>query len=411
MQPQELPAVHILYIMSRYYSYINTTIKLVEQYKGDQPFAIFIKAFFSKEKKYGSKDRKQIASLCYNYFRLGVAMHHSSPAQKLKVAVFLSEKELSDFVEKIIPEWTEQISYPVNKKQAFVKEQFLVNDIFPFKDIWSEGVNPETYCQSMLLQPLLYLRIRPQCRITTLKKLEKSKLNYELINQDCICLPAATNAEDFFITDKEVVVQDYNSQKVLNYLRQNETALFGEAASNKGIATWDCCAASGGKSILLIDVLKHKIDLTIADIRPRIIMNLHQRFKRAGIKQYNYFIADVGDAHFSPPASNYQLIICDAPCTGSGTWSRTPEQLSFFNLNDIKKYSTLQRRIVSNVIPHLQREGIFVYITCSVFKGENEAVASFIQQNLHLKLLYQEVLKGFAERADTMYVAVFKKEV
>ncbi len=396
--------------MSRFYSYINTTIKLVEQYKGDQPFAIFLKAFFSKEKKYGSKDRKQIASLCYNYFRLGLAMHYSSSEQKLKVAVFLGEKELSEFVEKIIPEWTEQISYATNKKLALVKDQFLVNDIFPFKDIWSEGVNPETYCLSMLSQPLLFLRIRPQCKITTVKKLGKSKLPYELINQDCICLPAATKAEDFFITDKEVVVQDYSSQKVLNYLRQNETALFRKVPPNKGIATWDCCAASGGKSILLLDVLKHKIDLTIADIRPGIVMNLHQRFKRAGIKQYNYFIADVGDAHFSPPASNYQLIICDAPCTGSGTWSRTPEQLYFFTLNDVKKYSDMQRRIVSNVVPYLQSEGIFVYITCSVFKEENEAVATFIQQVLHLKLLHMEILKGFDNRADTMFVAVFKKE-
>lgn len=379
-------------------------------YKGDQPFAIFIKNFFSKEKKYGSKDRKQIAALCYNYFRLGFAMGNHSPEQKIKLATFLCEKKSSDFVEKIIPDWNEKIDWPLDKKLALVKDQFLVNEIFPFSSVLSEGITAERYCLSMLVQPLLFLRIRPQCRITTLKKLEKSKLPHQLINQNCIQLPAATNAEDFFIIDKEVVVQDYNSQQVLNYVSLNETILFSHAPEKKAISTWDCCAASGGKSILLFDILKHKTDITISDIRPGIIMNLHQRFKQAGVKQYNYFIADVSNAQFFPPASNYQLIICDAPCTGSGTWSRTPEQICFFSLEEIKKYSDTQKRIVSNVEPHLKEGGIFLYITCSVFKEENETIAGFIKDTLHLNLLYQEILKGFDNRADTMFVAVFRKD-
>ena len=59
-------------------------------------------------------------------------------------------------------------------------------------------------------------------------------------------------------------------------------------------------------------------------------MNLHRRFKKAGIKEYKYFIADVGNADFKPGQLDFDLIICDAPCSGSGTWSRTPEQLCFF---------------------------------------------------------------------------------
>jgi len=378
-------------------------------YKGDQPLAIFIKSFFSKEKKYGSKDRKQITALCYNFFRLGFAMRNYPAEEKIKLAVFLCDKECSDFAEKIIPDWTSQVDWPTEKKLELVKDQFSVRDIFPFGQVLSEGITLEKYCQSMLVQPLLFLRIRPQCKITTSKKLEKSKLDYKLIDSGCIQLPAAVNAEDVFIIDKEVVVQDYSSQRVLNYLQLNETTLFGSTAGNKGIATWDCCAASGGKSILLLDTLKHKINLTVSDIRPGIVMNLHQRFKRAGVKQYNYFIADVGDANFSPPASDYGLIICDAPCTGSGTWSRTPEQLSFFNLDDPKKYSGIQKRIAGNVVPHLKKDGIFIYITCSVFENENEAIAEFIHQEHKLQLLRMKLLKGYDKKADSMFAALFKK--
>ncbi len=395
--------------MSRFHSYINTSAKLIAKYKGEKPFAVFIKVLFAKEKKYGSKDRKQISSLCYNYFRLGFAMKDSSVEQKIIVATFLCEHAPSEFLQKISPELNEKINWPLYKKFLLLKDQFLITDIFPFKNLLSQRVNIETYCLSILEQPFLFLRIRPQCRITTLKKLEKSKLDCQLISEDCIQLSPGTNAEDFFSIDKEVVVQDHNSQQVLNYLQLNERTLFDKEISAQGLSVWDCCAASGGKSILLVDILKQKIDLTVSDIRLSIVLNLHQRFKRANIKQYKYFIADIGNIQFTPPATNYQLIICDAPCTGSGTWGRTPEQLCFFDESTVKEFTEKQKRIVSNTVPHLKEGGIFVYITCSVFKQENEAIADFVADEFNLKLLHQEILMGTDKKADTMFVAVFKK--
>ncbi len=395
--------------MSRFHSYINTSAKLIAKYKGEKPFAVFIKGFFAKEKKYGSKDRKQISSLCYNYFRLGFAMKDSSVEQKIIVATFLCEHAPSEFLQKISPELNEKINWPLYKKFLLLKDQFLITDIFPFKNLLSQRVNIETYCLSILEQPFPFLRIRPQCRVTTLKKLEKSKLDYQLISEACIQLSPGTNAEDFFSIDKEVVVQDHNSQQVLNYLQLNETTLFDKEILAQGLSVWDCCAASGGKSILLVDILKQKIDLTVSDIRISIVLNLHQRFKRANIKQYKYFIADIGNIQFTPPATNYQLIICDAPCTGSGTWGRTPEQLCFFDESTVKEFNGKQKRIVSNTVPHLKEGGIFVYITCSVFKQENEAIADFVADEFNLKLMHQEILMGTDKKADTMFVAVFKK--
>jgi 16S rRNA (cytosine967-C5)-methyltransferase len=395
--------------MSRFHSYINTSAKLITLYKGGQPFAVFIKGFFAKEKKYGSKDRKQISSLCYNYFRLGFALNDCPIEQKIIVATFLCEQTESEFLEKINPGWNQKIKWPLNKKMLLVTEQFLISDIFPFKNLLSNNLEIERYCLSLLAQPSLFLRIRPQCRITTLKKLKKSKLDYKLLGEDCIELPTATNADDFFIIDKEVVVQDYNSQQVLNYLAVNETGLFDAATAAARLATWDCCAASGGKSILLVDILKQKIDLTVSDIRISIVLNLHQRFKKANIKQYKYFIADIGDTQFTPPVANYQLIICDAPCTGSGTWGRTPDQLCFFKESSVKEFSKKQKRIVGNVVPHLMDGGIFIYITCSVFKEENEAVANFASGELKLKMLHSELLIGADKKADTMFVAIFRK--
>jgi 16S rRNA (cytosine967-C5)-methyltransferase len=204
------------------------------------------------------------------------------------------------------------------------------------------------------------------------------------------------------LVDKEVVVQDYSSQQVLNFLIECSISLPDKPS------VWDCCAASGGKSILLYDILKGKCKITVSDIRPSILSNLHQRFKKALIKNYQYFISDIANPTEPLPATIYDIILCDAPCTGSGTWSRTPEQLYFFDVATIATYTRLQKQIIENAITHLAKGGIFVYITCSVFAKENEAIATYIQEKFKLQLLQQKNILGYDYKADSMFVAVFK---
>ena len=106
-------------------------------------------------------------------------------------------------------------------------------------------------------------------------------------------------------------------------------------------------------------------------------------------------------------APGYDLIICDAPCTGSGTWSRTPEQLYFFEEAIIDQYASLQKKIISNAMPALNPGGYFLYVTCSVFKMENEAIADFIKEKFHLTLVKMGLLKGYDKKADTLFAALF----
>jgi len=389
---------------------LNAAIQIIESYKGEKPFSLFLKSFFSENKKHGARDRRQITSLCYYYFRLGKGANLLSINDRILLGFFLCENEPSDFLEYLKPEWNDKIGLPFNKKATIVKKQFSIDAVFPFANELSDGIDTKKFFHSFLIQPDLYLRVRPKVRLGVLKKLEKSKLDYKLLDDDCVALPNATKTEDFFLIDKEVVVQDYNSQKVLDFFKP-QNATFQTPLTT----VWDCCAASGGKSILLFDIFNQRIDLTISDVRPNIVLNLHHRFIKAGIKIYNYFIADLASPQFKktlPLEQQHNLrpaiIICDVPCTGSGTWSRSPEQLFYFNPEKITEYSNKQKQIVTNVIPYLQKDGIFIYITCSVFKKENEDVVDFILDKFKLQLLKKELLKGYDKKADNMFVAVFK---
>jgi 16S rRNA (cytosine967-C5)-methyltransferase len=385
----------------RYHSYLNSAKTIIELYKGDVPFAAFIKKYFNANKKYGGKDRKQIASLCYNFYRLGKAIPQLPVEEKIIVAVFLCEDKSNEFLHFHKPEWNEIITKPLAEKITIAG--FALEDVFAWAEELSNGIDAELFRYSFFYQPDLFLRIRPDKKNIVTKKLQDAGVVFEMLNDECPALPNSTKIDNILEIDKEVVVQDFNSQKVLNFLKDEESGI------KHPVSVWDCCAASGGKSILAYDILKGQIELTVSDIRESILLNLKSRFETAGIKDYQSFIADLTIADCELPIANCLLIICDAPCTGSGTWSRTPEQLYYLKRKTIDVYVAMQQQIVSNVIPHLEEGGIFIYITCSVFKNENEDMVNFIKEKFHLQLLQMELLKGYDKKADSMFAAVFKK--
>jgi len=394
----------------RYQSYLNTASTIISSYKGAIPLSHFLKQFFSAEKKYGSKDRKQISSLCYNYYRLGKSAQNMSIAERIVLATFLCEHAYSEFLAFHKPDWNEKITLPVSEKLLIINYPLLITELFPWSNELTEGIEPRKFAVSFLNQPDLFLRIRPGKKDIVLGKLEEAAIAFKVIGEDCIAIPNSTKIAPVLEIDKEVVVQDASSQRVLDYLCSRPDLL----KEGEKLSTWDCCAASGGKSILAYDILNGNVELTVSDIRESILSNLKQRFKTAGIKNYHSFIADLQTASYLPdsnrePTVNCQLVLCDAPCTGSGTWSRTPEQLYFFKPSLIDEYAERQKNIVSNAIKHLQKDGLFFYITCSVFKKENEDIVDLIKANSDLQLLQMGSIKGYEMKADSMFVAVFKR--
>jgi 16S rRNA (cytosine967-C5)-methyltransferase len=387
----------------RYQSYLNTACQVIRSYHGVEPFSIFLKKFFAASNKYGSTDRRQITSLCYHYFRLGKAVPDIPVAERIILAAFLIEQSHNDFLQFHQPKWNENIAVDLDKKLSLIDHSFAVTDIFPWKDKLSGGADHLKLCMSFLQQPLLFLRARPGKKEIVFKKLKDAGLNFTDMFDDCIALSNSSKLDGIIEIDKDAVVQDYNSQKVLDYLKHTVSG------SRHPVSTWDCCAASGGKSILAYDILQGKIELSVSDIREMILTNLKKRFSVAGIDRYKSFLTDLNAPNCELPTASCELLICDAPCTGSGTWSRTPEQLFYFDVNDLAIFSERQKKIVSNAIPCLNEEGLFVYITCSVFAAENEMIVDFIKEKFHLQLLQMDFLKGYDKKADNMFVAVFSK--
>jgi 16S rRNA (cytosine967-C5)-methyltransferase len=203
--------------------------------------------------------------------------------------------------------------------------------------------------------------------------------------------------------DKDVVIQDWSSQQVTSMF-----SIIQQAKKKQPITWWDCCAASGGKSIAAYDYFGKQLQLTATDVRSSILHNLKNRLLTAGINSAKTFVHNAATPSF-PFHEKFEVVLADVPCSGSGTWGRTPEQLYFSEEASIEQYQQLQRNIANNVVSNVKQGGFLLYVTCSVFTAENEAnVQYLLASHPQLTLLQQKYFTGYHYKADTLFAALFQ---
>lgn len=392
-------------------NYLRSAAAIITAYNGDTPFAGYLKTHFAANKKFGSKDRRYISQICYCYFRTGNSMVGIDMELALKSALYLCNNEPGVWADLFDENWLRDWHQSLTQRIEFVKNHiayFNPSQIFPFVSYLSKTIDIIQFSESHLIQPDLFIRVRPGRLPNIIKAFTQAEIEYKTVTDSCFALPNGTKLEGIAELEKDYVVQDYSSQQTATIMEAAKQLRKGKDAS---VDVWDCCAASGGKSILARDVLGN-MELTVSDIRKSIIQNLAQRFERAGIRKYQSLIADLSKPINASELAGMQfdLIICDAPCSGSGTWGRTPEQLTQFSEQQILVFQELQQQIVQNALPKLRNNGYFLYITCSVFEAENESMIPFIESRFpFMKAVEHTVIKGYDVKADTMFVALFKK--
>ncbi|MFN9710873.1 MAG: Fmu (Sun) domain-containing protein [Bacteroidota bacterium] len=390
--------------MNRYERYLSLSADIIDSYNGAEPFASFLKKYFSQNKQLGSRDRKQISQCCYAFFRTGHLFDSFEKTKRIAAALFLCSDKEDNIIINIYPEWASHIELSLYEKCLFLGIEWSTDKIFPWKKELSEHIETDLFISSHLIQPDLFLRTRNNSLDKVIHKLDIAKLAYTVIGDSTIRLQNGTKVDEVLSINKEVIVQDYSSQQISDLFKYLP---FKPSASFK---VWDSCAASGGKSILMKDYYPNTL-LTVSDNRHSILRNLESRFKVAGIVYQNTFVVDLSISipdEIKP--ETFDLIIADVPCTGSGTWGRTPEWLHYFKVQQIDAYAELQFSILKNILPALKKGGYLIYITCSVFKEENERQVNKLNDECECILMSSRLIKGYTYKADTMYSALLQKK-
>ncbi|WP_411274432.1 RsmB/NOP family class I SAM-dependent RNA methyltransferase [Daejeonella sp.] len=374
-------------------------LRVLGSFTEDRPLSKFLPEFFKRNKQMGSNDRRSASRLLYNYYRIGKAFSDKSIEERLFIAEFLCTGVDNPFLQHFRPDLNQNIDLPLEDKIAFLIKDygFKLAEVFPFGHL-SKGINQFQFFKSFFIQPDLYIRIHPDKIDLVVSAIAETAIPFRQIQQYTLALPNGTNLNNIFPDEefpaKPYEVQDLSSQQTLKYFKPNRYEHW-----------WDACAASGGKSLLLFSE-QPDIKLVVSDIRESVLDNLDERFINAGLRTYQKKVLDL-TKNPDYVLHHYQFdgIILDAPCSGSGTWGRTPEMISQFLDYKIQGFQNLQKTIASNVIKYLKPGKALIYITCSVFKEENEDVVRHLISEHGLQLEGQEILRGYENKADTMFVA------
>lgn len=382
--------------------HIRAFEQLLSSYDGLLPLHRYLFTYFKKNKQMGSSDRRWATRYIYSFFRLGKALNHLDSLQRLAIGDFLCHDSLSLITEKYLSDFEGSVSLSLTEKIALVIQKypkFKLDDVFPFDVELSEGILMPEFEASFFIQPDLFIRVKAAEQNLIVNQLKAKDVNFKVVSATTIALPNGTKLEQV-ITDASLYqIQDLSSQYTATYFEPKKYDYW-----------WDSCAASGGKSILLHS-LEPNVELLVSDVRENSLHNLKERFQLAGIKKYHIKTLDL-------LLNNDQIlhdytfdgILLDAPCSGSGTWGRTPEMLYFFEKYKIDNYVKLQKGIAANIIKYLKKDKPLIYMTCSVFKAENEEVVKYLTDNFDLKLEKMELIKGYTNKADSMFVARLVKQ-
>lgn len=384
---------------------VRSSLDIIRGYSAGQPFHLYLQQYFRNHRKYGSKDRKNIRELTYLWFRIGRTIP-TEPEKALLLVFLLFKREHDAFGE----EWNESFPEEVFHWLSHQYPSWNYKEIFPDPEAISSSIDKENFILSHVQQPLLWIWTPHRDEVK--RHLEDLgialKFNDEAPN--AIGLPNGFNLDE--LPDKwknQIVVQDLSSQVICRNIGVNKEELI-----------WDCCAASGGKSLNLLNN-HNELNLYVSDIRSNILHNLKHRFAAFRFKKYFAGLADLSKAskfiqfNFNPPyeavagAEYFDTILLDAPCSGSGTWSRNPEGLIPAENEIFKRFQNLQKSILRNVWPFLKKGGTLYYITCSVYEAENEAVVSSLEST-EAEILSSQYFQGHWAQSDSMFYAVLRKK-
>lgn len=161
----------------------------------------------------------------------------------------------------------------------------------------------------------------------------------------------------------------------------------------------DFCAGAGGKTLALAAMMQNKGVVYACDVHTKRLDNLSKRAKRAGAHNVRiHVLSSEKDKWVKQQKGKADLVLIDAPCTGTGTWRRSPDSRWNLKQQDLDELVVLQQSILESASRLVRPGGRLIYATCSLLEEENEQQTQrFLTQNSDFKptdLIIDEPLKS-----------------
>lgn len=163
----------------------------------------------------------------------------------------------------------------------------------------------------------------------------------------------------------------------------------------------DLCAGAGGKTLALAAMMQNKGQVFATDDDKRRLAPIHDRLARSGARNVQVRTPKSIGGEIDDLAGRCDLVLIDAPCTGTGSWRRNPDAKWRIRPGALEQRQKEQAEILERAATLLKSGGRIAYVTCSVLDEENGAqVRGFMK--LHHEFSVQppiEVAKALGDRA------------
>ena len=183
-------------------------------------------------------------------------------------------------------------------------------------------------------------------------------------------------------SEEGVVLQDPPPTSELPFLKEGLYVIQDEASQlvtsildpRPGERVLDACAAPGGKTTYMAQRMENKGEIYALDFSNEKLDLIQEICQRLGIKIVKVLRADAAASLPLSKSLVFGRVLADVPCSGFGTLRRNPDLKWRKGEKDIKRLSELQFSILSNLSAYVEKRGVLIYSTCTVFHEENEDV-------------------------------------
>lgn len=182
------------------------------------------------------------------------------------------------------------------------------------------------------------------------------------------------------------------------YYVQEASSMFLEQAlkqtvnTNKSLKVLDLCAAPGGKSTHLQSLISQDsllVSNEIIQTRANILTDNIMRWGAA-----NTIVTRNDPANFSRLSGFFNVIVVDAPCSGSGLFRRDKDAMKEWSISNVELCCQRQHKILTNVWPALKVGGVLIYSTCSYSKKEDEDIMDWLMNSFPIENLSIQIPTG-----------------
>jgi 16S rRNA (cytosine967-C5)-methyltransferase len=374
---------------------VQLTIEMLDEFfQCMAPFDIIMAKFFKRNKWVGASQRREIADFSYSIFRNYEAIKFYTSKitgnfGRFYVMTFLKaiDKLPNDEIAEIFSGKTYGMACAPSKMTNFEK-RFLAA---PFAEIpatarlnypeWMDPYFKRAFPDDNFEDEMAALNEKAfvDLRVNVLKtskdgvKQILTETGFKAIDSQYSAngvriLDGRISRSHRVISDGLAEIQDEGSQLVAEF-----------CAVDQKSTIVDFCAGAGGKALAISAAMGNKGRIFALDKYAERLGKARIRFRRAGVS--NVFCQEITGKWIKRHQECADVVLVDAPCSGTGTWRRNPDMRAKFSPKDLDELLDVQMKILESAQQLVKRGGRLIYATCSVLKEENDdQIEKFIKK-------------------------------